>query len=411
MLVPITIHYVNPTRYGIWITLSSIIMWMEFFDIGLGHGLRNRFAEALAKNEEELARIYVSTTYAVLGLIVSSALILFVFINPLLNWTILLNAPPEMADELTLLAFVVFSAFCFRFVLRLVQVIFIADQQPAMASLLQLLGHIVMLCGVFILTKVATGSLIYLGLILSLAPVMILSLASVVIFNGRYRAYAPSLKYVRFKHFHELMGLGAMFFVLQISVLLTTQTASIIIIQLHGPEEVAAYNIAFRYFSVLIMFFTIVASPYWSAITEAYTVRDIQWIRKTIRNLMFFVMSLALLACIMYFISDWIYLVWIGEVVQVSKGLSLYLALYSIVFIWNATFIYFLNGVGKIRLQVYYAIIAALLNVPLGVLLGSRLGPKGVVLASVIVSAAGMVLYPIQYYKIINDKALGIWAR
>ena len=33
MLVPITIHYVNPTRYGIWITLSSIIMLMEFFDI------------------------------------------------------------------------------------------------------------------------------------------------------------------------------------------------------------------------------------------------------------------------------------------------------------------------------------------------------------------------------------------
>ena len=24
-LVPVTIHYVNPTRYGIWLTLSSIV--------------------------------------------------------------------------------------------------------------------------------------------------------------------------------------------------------------------------------------------------------------------------------------------------------------------------------------------------------------------------------------------------
>src|SRR5450755_4419818 len=64
ILVPLTIHYVKPIQYGIWLTLSSIIGWFGFFDIGLGNGLRNKFAEALAKGEHERARIYVSTTYA-----------------------------------------------------------------------------------------------------------------------------------------------------------------------------------------------------------------------------------------------------------------------------------------------------------------------------------------------------------
>ena len=48
VMVPMTIHYINPTQYGIWITLSSIIGWFSFFDIGFGNGLRNRFAESIA---------------------------------------------------------------------------------------------------------------------------------------------------------------------------------------------------------------------------------------------------------------------------------------------------------------------------------------------------------------------------
>src|SRR5665648_546203 len=64
VLVPLTINYINPSRYGIWLTLSSIVGWFSFFDIGLTQGLRNKFAEAKAKGEDNLAQILVSTTYA-----------------------------------------------------------------------------------------------------------------------------------------------------------------------------------------------------------------------------------------------------------------------------------------------------------------------------------------------------------
>ena len=52
LLVPLTIDYLNPTQYGIWITLMSVIAWFNFFDIGLGNGLRNKFATAKAENKE-----------------------------------------------------------------------------------------------------------------------------------------------------------------------------------------------------------------------------------------------------------------------------------------------------------------------------------------------------------------------
>src|SRR5665647_2463811 len=100
ILVPLTIHYINPTQYGIWLTLSSIIGWFAFFDIGFGNGLRNKFAESVAKGQFKLARIYVSTTYAVLSIIIFFILLLFFCINPFLNWAKILNTPANMANEL-----------------------------------------------------------------------------------------------------------------------------------------------------------------------------------------------------------------------------------------------------------------------------------------------------------------------
>lgn len=56
LLVPITLNYLNATEYGIWLTLSSVLMWINTFDRGLGNGLRNKLSEALANDEWELGR-------------------------------------------------------------------------------------------------------------------------------------------------------------------------------------------------------------------------------------------------------------------------------------------------------------------------------------------------------------------
>lgn len=98
VLVPLTISYIDPARYGIWLTLSSMVVWFSFFDIGFGNGLRNKFAEALAKGEHDLARVYVSTTYAILSIIIGVVLVIFFCVNPFLNWATMLNTPKAMAS-------------------------------------------------------------------------------------------------------------------------------------------------------------------------------------------------------------------------------------------------------------------------------------------------------------------------
>ena len=153
ILVPLTINYINPSRYGIWLTLSSIVGWFSFFDIGLTQGLRNKFAEAKAKGEDDLAQIYVSTTYAILAIIFFFVWILFLIVNHFLNWSHILNISENMQSEISILAVIVFTYFCLQFVLRVITTLIIADQQPAKSSLIDVFGQIFSLIFILILVK------------------------------------------------------------------------------------------------------------------------------------------------------------------------------------------------------------------------------------------------------------------
>lgn len=234
LLVPLTIHYVNPVQYGIWLTLSSIITWFSFFDIGFGNGLRNKFAESVALGKYRLARTYVSTTYAILGIISITATAIFFFLNNYINWSKVLNAPIALNKELGLLALIVFTFFCVQFVLQLITVILTADQQPAKASLFNLLGSVLSLLLIFILTKTTKGSLIYLGLSLSAMPMLVLTLSTIWFYTHEYKKYAPAFKYVKFKFTKNLLNLGGKFFIIQIGALVLFQTDNIIIAQIFG---------------------------------------------------------------------------------------------------------------------------------------------------------------------------------
>ena len=96
ILIPLTIDYLNPTNFGIWITLTSIIAWFNYFDIGLGNGLRNKLAAAKAKGDIELGQVYISTTYALITIIAVVFFILFTIINPFLNWGEIFNCPDKL---------------------------------------------------------------------------------------------------------------------------------------------------------------------------------------------------------------------------------------------------------------------------------------------------------------------------
>ena len=53
MIVPATLGFLDKYSYGIWLTLNSILLWINTFDAGLGNGMRNCLTVSLAKEDIE----------------------------------------------------------------------------------------------------------------------------------------------------------------------------------------------------------------------------------------------------------------------------------------------------------------------------------------------------------------------
>lgn len=410
LLVPITLDFLNKELYGIWLTLASVITWFNLFDIGLGYGLRNKLAEALAKNETEKAKSLVSSTYFLIAAISGVLLILFLLINPLVNWNSILNVDKNTIDTLGLVALVTFAFFCITFVLKLIQSIFLADQRPAYVGFFDLIANFISLAIILVLIQITSGSLLALAIAMGIAPVVVLAFCNIYFFSTRYRNIAPSWKFIKKEHFNVLGSLGFKFFLVGITGLVIFSTDNLIIVQLFGPAEVPAYQVAFKYFGLITSVFSIIAVPFWSAYTDAQTKGDLDWILETNKKLKLIWSGLLAVSLIMLILSDWFYRLWVPEI-PVPFILSIAMCIYVLALSWGNIFVMYINGVGKVRLQVVVSLVGALINIPLSIFFAKNLnlGSAGIIMASTICIGFGPVLGPIQFNKLIKSKASGIW--
>lgn len=411
-MVPVTLNYVQKEQYGIWLALASFIEWFSFFDVGLGNGLRNKLAESWARDEVEEGRIYVSTAYTLLTIIFGAILVLFYLVNPFLDWTEILNTAGTSKEELTAVMVFTFSFFCIRFVLKLIFSVFYADQRPSLQGVINLIRKALILVIIIILTNTTEGSLFNLAFTFGFMAVLVLAIVNIYFFNKDYKAVRPSFKLFRKAYVKDLLNLGVKFFVIGISVLVIFSTDNIIIIQLFGPEEVPAYNIAYKYFGLITIGFGIICTPFWSAFTEAYTKNDIKWIKNIVNKLVKAWFAFLALGVFLLLFSDIFFHLWVPEI-EIPFHLSVFMLIYVVFQTWGSIYIKFLNGVNKVNLQLIAGIVGAIINIPLSIFLAKTcgLGTAGVILASTVSVFYGPIIAPIQYKKIIEGKAKGIWNR
>ena len=413
LLIPMALNYLSPVKYGIWITLTSVIGWFTFFDLGLGNGLRNKLAEAFSKNDRVLARTYISTSYVLITAIIGFIYTIFFIIHPYLNWGQILNTPPEMNEEISKLVLIIFSFFSLQFIVKLIVMILKADQLSSISAGVNTFASLLSLIIIYVLTKTIDSSLLWLSVGISAANLIAPLIITLWFFYKNYNDLIPSLKFVKLKYAKDLMGLGFLFFVMQFAALIVFSTDSIIIAQLYGPEAVTPYNIAFKYFSIVTMVFGIITTPFWSAYTDAYHKNDFEWIRHITKKLSTFWVYCVVLVIAMIVCCNVIYKIWIGTEVKIPFLLSVSMGVWVLISSWTSIFGNFLSGVGKIRLSLYHSVIVIFINIPISIFLAKylQLGSTGVIIGTCLCMFPQVFLHPIQYKKIITNTAKGIWAK
>jgi O-antigen/teichoic acid export membrane protein len=407
LLVRLTINYVNPSNYGIWLTLSSIVAWMSFFDIGVNNGMRNKLASSLAQSDYETSQKLISTTYAILSLIFIPLLFILIFVNRFIYWPGILNTSNSMMNELSVVSLILFSYFCIRFILSTINVVLLAHQKPAMASLSGVTEQIFSLLIIFILTKTTLGSLLNLTAGLCIAPLFILLGYNIFFFRTKFRKLTPKLSKVDFSLGKSLFSLGIKFFVISIGGVIMFQTANIILIRSFGPGEVTNYNICFKYFSILTMSMSILLTPLWSAVTDSYSKQDYQWIINAVKKYNKISLLFLSLGIIMLIFSDTAYRVWINnKSINVPFSLSFWMFIFTVASVFGGAYVLVLNGIGALKIQFIATFFAPPLFIVLCYLLINflKMGVNAIIISMIIANFYGFILAPLQYRTIFRSK-------
>lgn len=408
-LVPITLGYLNPYEYGVWLTLNSILMWINSFDIGLGNGMRNKLATAMANNDKEKARTYVSTTFFMLIAVMCALIVIGLLFSPYINWYRVLGTDIHHISNLNEIVLVSFILCCITFIFRFIGNVYQSLQMPAISGLITVLGHLLSLIVISILTIYTSGSLFFVALAYTCSPVVVYLIAYPVTFYKVYKFLRPSLKMFRKEYLKDLFSIGVEFFMLQLSGILLFSIANILISRMFGPDKVTPYNIAYRYFSLIPMGMNLILTPMWSATTDAYYKGDIEWIKQSMSYIKKCLYGVYLVLGLMVVVSPFVYRVWIGTDVNIPFSISALMAVYIAILQTSLSYSNFLNGLGKLRIQTINTLVVAIISCPLFWILGRSFNVPGLLMGMCLVNLPGVIFNIIQFKKVMSFQAEGIW--
>ncbi len=410
LLYRISLKILEDSEYGVWLTFLSMFQWITFFEIGLGNGLKNKLAEALEKKDVELGKILVSTTYFIIGIISFSLLIIFLSSNYFLDWQKILKTDIPI-NELTAVSNIIFSCFFIRFLLQLIINVTAAELNPAIGSALDPISNVFVLVVIGIGSKFFQFNLMAFASIMSVVPLLVFLLASVILFSSKYRNIAPSFRYIDMKKAKSLIGLSINFFFVKIAGIILYQVSSFVIAHYFGAKNVVQYSLSRKLFSTIAFLGSIIQNTVWPYLTRAWTVKDNARIKKIFSIQMSIWVIAVFISGGVLIAAPWIYNFWLdGEATVGFKMNFLQFLNYSI-FSFGGIFSIIVNSTGKLRLQFVSALIGAALFLPVAHILirNFGMGPEALIISTIICNFFGPVLAPIQCYKLYRGTAKGIW--
>lgn len=411
LVVPLTIDYVNAEQYGIWLTLSSIVHWISYFDLGLGHGLRNKFAEAKANRDFNLASKYISTSYAIFFVIFLALFVVFFIVNHFLHWDSLLKINQLSNNILGRLMLILVGSFCLTMVFKVINSLLLGDQRTSFASGIAVLEQFISLIIIFILAKTAESNIEYLAYASYGVPCVVLLCVTLILFSkkGLYYNYRPSIHHVDFSLTKNLLGLGVKFFVVQVSLLVIFQFVNIILSRNCGQMSVTQYNLSFKYFNMLHMGEVIILTPFWSAFTDAYTKKDYTWMRSIYGKLNKYILLFVPVLIIMIIGAPLFFKIWLHNSVEVPFVLHICMGAYMFSMLYASLQMYLLNGIGKVNVQLIVYVFFAVVSIPLMNALSKAMNMYGILLVLTVVYAVQAIVGGIQIRRLLNNTATGIW--
>lgn len=382
--VPLTINYLGAERYGMWMTISSLIAMLSFADLGIGNGLVTSIADANGRDDQAAATQYVSSAVFLLLAVAILVIVLFSIIQGVVPWPRVFNISSGIAIKEAspaLAAFVL--CFAANIPLSVVERVQLGYQEGFISSLWQSAGSLGGLGGVLLAIHFHAG-LPWLVLAMAGAPVLATFLNGIAQVFWKRPWLRP--RWSKMDHYScsKLANLGALFFILQLLTVIGSTSDNIIIAQIFGASAVAGYAVVQKLFSIALLSQYFVA-PLWPAYGEALARKDYSWARRTLhRSILISVVLGVILAVLLVTFGQSIVFYWVGPHLVPSIALLAGFACYAILGGYGGAMTTFLNQGLLLRRQVGFYSLASIGALILKIVLASYWQMAGVVWATVV---------------------------
>ena len=392
--VPLTLGFLGPVRFGLWMTIASIVALLGATDLGIGNGVLNNVARAFGRGDANSVREYMASGFAALSGLAVALGTVFLLAYPIIPWARLYNVAgdPTAASEAGPATAAFVGTYLVGLPLGLVGQVRNAYQEGFVQSAFAGLGNVTTL-GLLLIATWFRASLPMLVLAMTAGPIMVAVINLVVLVHVQRPWLAPRRSDVTIGALRSVVGLGLSFMVLQIAYVVAFSSDRLVVAQLVGPVAVAEYSVVYRLFSIPSGLALIALMPLWPAYREAISRSDISWVRRTLRRSLFItIVATVPLSVGLSIVGPLIVSLWTDGSLTPIYGLYPALGVFTIVFAVAAVFQMLLNGAQAMRFQVSTMVLMAVLNITTSIYLASRIGVAGVALGSVLAVVLVLIL-------------------
>jgi O-antigen/teichoic acid export membrane protein len=354
--VPLTVHYLGAERYGVWLTISSLLTWVALTDFGLaGNALINVIAEASGRDDRELAREYSASAFWALAVVSTSLGLVFSATFRFIAWRDIFRVSAATSThELYQACALTLALFVLGLPLNMVNSIYSAYQDGFVSNVWGIAGNALALVSLIIVTQFH-GGLPLLVIALSGTRMAVAMGSGWYAFFRRYPWLAPAPSVIRWTCVKRLLNLGGKYMVTQLASLGIYQSQPMIITQLLGPAQVTIFVVAYKIIALPVDLAYMATAPFISAFGEAKARGDSRWIRDAYKNatLASLVIGIPVVLSIAL-VAKPLIRIWAGPAALPGPVLVLWLSIYTLISIAlmpTGAMLCGLESVGKLALS------------------------------------------------------------
>lgn len=398
--VGLTLEYLSPERFGVWMTIASFAAMLTFLDLGVGNALTNEVAKYAAIGDAVALRDAISGGLGFMAALGATTSMFLMALGATLPWHDLIKTSSDAASHEVVRATILFGALFGVSILSTgVQKVFVGMQRSFEAHLVSSIGSLAAIVGLLVATShradVPTLLLVTLGSQL-LAPLLLLI---PLLRRGQFSFAGLARKSC--KASRGLLQTGSLFLVLQVGTMIGWGADSLLISSTLGASHVAVYGVMQRLLQFVSVPLSLANAPLWAAYADARFRGDISFVRQTLRRSLLLTLGLGTIGATLTVVAaPAVISRWTGGAVEVSGVIIGTFCTWVVLESLGNAFAMFLNAFGVIRPQVIAVIIFCVTALPLKLFLIHYGGIAGLLAATIVCYLAS---FPLLYFTLFRQ--------